>query len=128
MELQGKIIVVCPIRKGTSAKGTEWQSQDFVVSYLSGQYDKKALFNIFGADKIQKANLAVGNVVKVSFDTEAKEHNGRWFGSLNAWNIYTVGQQATPQQYAPIPPASPEQQKVMPQAAPEAAPGEDPPF
>lgn len=85
MEISGKIIEVLPQRTGTSQKG-EWTSQQFVLETIE-QYPKKFLFDVFGSDKIAQFAIQKGEEVTVSFDTDAREHNGNWYGSNRAWKV-----------------------------------------
>src|SRR5690606_33683151 len=39
----------------------------------------------------QLENLKVGQQVKVSFDIQGREYNGRYFVNLNAWRIEAEG-------------------------------------
>lgn len=50
------------------------------------QYPKKVAFDVLG-DKIAEFNLQVGEEVTVSFDINAREFNGKWFNSVNAWHV-----------------------------------------
>lgn len=85
MDITGKIIAVLPTRSGTSAKGTQWSSQTSVIENHD-QYPKKVAFDVLG-DKITEFNLQVGEEVTVSFDINAREFNGKWFNSVNAWKV-----------------------------------------
>lgn len=89
MELIGKIIAVLPAREGTSARGTEWKSQDYVLE-TQEQYPKRCCFNVFGADRIASFNIQVGETLSVSFDIDAHEYQGRWFNSIRAWKVDRV--------------------------------------
>lgn len=84
-EITGKIIAVLPTRSGTSARGTQWSSQTAVIE-THEQYPKKVAFDVLG-DKITEFNLQVGEEVTVSFDINAREFNGKWFNSVNAWHV-----------------------------------------
>lgn len=88
MELQGKIILALPERSGVSARG-EWKSQDFVVE-THDTYPRKMVFSVFGADRLQRFNIQVGQEVLVFFDIEAREYNGRWFNSIRAFDVRLV--------------------------------------
>lgn len=90
-DITGKIIAVLPTRSGTSARGTQWSSQTAVIE-THEQYPKRVAFDVLG-DKITEFNLQVGEEVIVSFDINAHEFNGKWFNSVNAWNIIRPGQQ-----------------------------------
>lgn len=114
MELQGKCIAALPVENGTSKNGNAWKKQNFVIE-TTGQYPKKVCLQLFG-DKVNECPN-VGEDVKVSFDPESREWNGRWFTQLNAWK---VERQQTAQ---PAP-----QQPAYAQPAPATPPADDLPF
>ena len=95
MEIQGKIIAVLQTRSGTSARGTQWSSQTAVIE-TQEQYPKKLAFDVIN-DKIDQFNIQVGEFLTVQFDINAREYNGRWFNSINAWNVIRQTQQAPAQ-------------------------------
>ena len=84
-EITGKIIAVLPTKSGTSARGTQWSSQTAVIE-THEQYPKRVAFDVLG-DRIAEFNLQVGEEVTVSFDINAREFNGKWFNSVNAWHV-----------------------------------------
>ena len=96
MDITGKIIAVLPTRSGTSAKGTQWSSQTSVIE-THEQYPKRVALDVLG-DKIKEFNLQVGEEVTVSFDINAREFNGKWFNSVNAWHVTRVDSQQGAQQ------------------------------
>lgn len=106
MEIQGRIINVALPTSGTSSRG-EWTSQDYVIE-TEDRYPRKMCFNIFGEDKIREANIQVGDKLKVHFDIDAREYQGRWYNSIRAWKVERPGQayqQSAPMtQQAPPPP------------------------
>ena len=85
MDLQGRIIAVLSPREGTSDRGP-WKSQEYVIE-THEQYPKKMVFNVFGADRREQFSIKLNEEVKVSFDIDAHEYNGRWFNSIRAWDI-----------------------------------------
>ena len=95
MELQGKIIVVLPERSGVSQRGNQWRSISYVLE-TQEQYPKKLAFDVTN-DKIDQLNIQLGEILTVQFDINAREYNGRWFNSVNAWNVIRHAQQATAQ-------------------------------
>lgn len=115
MELIGKIIAVLPERSGVSARnGNEWKLASYVLETVSDRFPRKMMFEVFGSDKIQQFNIQSGEMVRVSFDIDAHEYNGRWFNSIRAWNVDRN------LEAAPAPMAAP---SVAPfDAAPAAAP------
>lgn len=95
-DITGKIIVVLPTKSGTSARGTQWSSQTAVIE-THEQYPKRVAFDVLG-DKITEFNLQVGEEVTVSFDINAREYNGKWWNSVNAWQVVRQGGQQAPAQ------------------------------
>ena len=93
MEIEGKIIFALEPKTGTSARG-EWKVQEFVLETLDGQFSRKMVFSVFGEDRLQKFNIQVGQDVKVFFDIDAREYNGRWFNSIRAFDVRPANQQA----------------------------------
>lgn len=88
MELIGKIIQVLPERSGTSARtGSEWRMGSYVLETTTDRFPRKMMFEVFGSDKIQQFNIQVGEMVRVSFDIDAREYQGRWYNSIHAWNV-----------------------------------------
>jgi hypothetical protein len=114
MELQGKVIAALPERSGVSARG-EWKSQEFVIEYQEGQYPRHLVFTVFGADRLQRFNIQIGQTVLVAFDVDAHEWNGRWFTDIRAFDVRQVDPNAAPvaqstpvMQSVPVAEANPE--------------------
>ena len=134
MELQGKVIAVLPERSGVSARG-EWKSQDYVIE-THDQYPRKMVFGVFGADRISRFNIQVGQEVTVSFDIDAHEYQGRWFNNIRAFDVRQVDPATVGAAQAGIVPgavfgAAPAPQPAAPQPtapAPETDPVNDLPF
>lgn len=95
MEIQGKIIVVLPERSGVSQRGNQWRSISYVLE-TQEQYPKKLAFDVTN-DKIDQLNIHLGEILTVQFDINAREYNGRWFNSVNAWNVIRQTQQSPAQ-------------------------------
>lgn len=108
MELFGKIITAFPERSGTSARGTQWRSITYVLE-TQEQYPKKLAFDVVN-DRIDILNIQVGEVLTVQFDINAREYNGKYFNSVNAWNVVRQqpGGGMPPQQPAMQQPAQPQ--------------------
>lgn len=88
MELIGRIIQVLEERGGISARtGSEWRLGSFVLETTTDRFPRKMMFEVFGADKLQQFNIQVGEMVRVSFDIDAHEYQGRWYNSIRAWNV-----------------------------------------
>ena len=118
MEIEGKIIAVLPAREGVSARtGTQWKTQDYVIE-THDQYPRRCCFNVFGSDKIQLFNIQTGEELRVSFDIDAHEYQGRWFNSIRAWKVERIDSNAVAQ--APVQPMPFDQSAPAPTAQPAA--------
>lgn len=113
MDLQGRVIAVLPPREGTSARGP-WKSQEYVIE-THEQYPKKMVFNVFGADRVEQFAIKLNEEIKVSFDIDAHEYNGRWFNNIRAWSVQHVGDNNV----QPTQPTTANSQPVQQQAAPQ---------
>ena len=134
MEIQGKVIAVLAPREGTSKTGNPWKVQEYVIE-TEEQYPKKMCFEIFGNDRISQfaSMLVVGNTVKVSFDIDAHEYQGRWYNSVRAFDVRlvdpsTMGMGAQPMAAQPVAAASQAQAPFPQQPAANAEGGDDLPF
>jgi len=88
MQLTAKLIQLLPLQTGTGKNG-EWKKQDIIVETES-QYPKKVCISIWG-DKINTSQLKIGNQLKIDFDVESREYNGRWYTDVKAWKIEPAG-------------------------------------
>ena len=112
MDIQGKVIAALPEKTGVSAKG-EWKVQEDVIETHEA-YPHKMVFSVFGADRIARFNIQVGQEVMVSFDIDAHEYQGRWFNSIRAYDV----RQVDPAQFGAA--------AAAPQAAPAGFPPQQP--
>ncbi len=103
MEITGKIIVAMPEVSGVSSRGNSWKKREYVLENTEGQFPRKVAFTCFGenADRIQ---LEVGQDVKIYFDIESREFNGRWYTDIRAWRAEPL---AAPVAGAPQQPQAP---------------------
>ncbi len=110
MEIQGKVIQILPLQEGVSkSTGNPWASQSFIIE-TEEQYPRKVCIELYGADRIKNNPYAVDDKVKVSYDLESREFNGRWYTSVRAWKVEKEGQQAAGESAAndaPLPTAEP---------------------
>ena len=84
MQLTAKLTQLLPIQTGTGKNG-EWKKQDIIVE-TDGQYPKKVCISIWG-DKINESQLQISNELKIDFDIESREFNGKWYTDIKAWKI-----------------------------------------
>lgn len=120
MEIAGKIILALPEVSGVSKAGKAWKKCEYVLETQDSNYPQKVFFNFFG-DKADQYKLEVGQVVKISFDINSREFNGRWYTDISAWRAEPVdgamaapamaqnpyGAQPLPTEPAPLNPPTP---------------------
>ena len=110
MDITGTVIQILPEQRFNGKNGEVVKNQ-FVIEH-GGQYKKKAVFGVLGEDKWKQMNVVQGADVQVSFDVDAREWNGKWFGELLAWRVQNVnGQQQTSASASPSPAPQPQVQQ-----------------
>ena len=85
MELKGKVIAVLEPVSGEGRNG-KWLMQEFVLE-TEGRYKQRLLFEVWGGDKIEQANINQDDVITVKYDVDATERNGKWYGKNKAYEI-----------------------------------------
>ncbi len=114
MEILGKVIIALPEVGGTSKAGNQWKKREYVLETME-TYPKKVLFDFFG-DRADQYPLTPGQEIRLTFDIESREYNGRWFTSIRGLRAepLSAGQApampgapaAMPQHQAPAAPAN----------------------
>lgn len=112
MEVIGKIIFELPEQSGVSKSGNQWHKREYVLE-TEDTYPKKIHFDFFG-ERADQYRLSVGQRVRLSFDIESREFNGRWYTSIRGWR-------AEPADAAPEAPQQPAQAPYAAPAAPQNA-------
>ena len=87
MQITAKLTQLPPLQSGTGKSG-EWKKQDIILE-TDGQYPKKVCISIWG-EKINESQLKIGNLLKIDFDLESREYNGRWYTDIKAWKIEVI--------------------------------------
>lgn len=85
LEIEGKVIQVLEEQRGQSGDRS-WVRQGFVIE-VPGRFPRKLCFDAWGDNVDQVRELSEGDDIKVSFDPESREYNGRWYTNLKAWRI-----------------------------------------
>ena len=88
MQISGKLVQLLPVQTGQGKNGT-WKKQEIILE-TEGQYPKKVCISIWG-DKADEKMLQVGNSLKIDFDVESREYNGRWYTDVKAWKVELAG-------------------------------------
>lgn len=131
MEIIGKIIHDLGEQSGTSKAGNQWKKHEYVLETIEN-FPKKVHFDFFG-ERADLFVLRAGDVIKLSFDIESREYNGRWYTSIRGFKSepamgMTPGMapgMAAPAQAAPYTAPAP---AAYPAPAPATAPAAAPAF
>jgi hypothetical protein len=94
LELSGKVIQMLSEQTGTGKNG-QWSKQDFVIE-TEEQYPRKVCFSAWGEKVSMIKALKTGAHVKVSFNVESREFNGKWYTDLRLWKIETAEPEGSP--------------------------------
>ena len=114
MEVEGKVILDLGERSGTSKAGNPWHTREYVLETVGENFPRKIAFDLF-ADKADQYPVAVGDQIKLSFDIESREYQGRWFTSIRGWKVEkNVGTAAAAAAPAPVVGAVPPPPMVEP--------------
>lgn len=105
MEISGKIIQCLPEQSGTSRAGNPWKKRVYILE-TQETYPKKVAFDLFG-DRVDQYPMKEGDMVKVSFDINSREFNGRWYTDISAWKVEPANQGAPAGTAAPVDPGMP---------------------
>lgn len=91
MELEGRIVRKLAVQSGNSARGT-WSKQEFIFEYQEGNYPSQVCMNVWGEEKVKDLEkYQIGDKVKISFNLNSREYNGRWYTDVRAWRIEPAG-------------------------------------
>ena len=88
MDVTGKITKLLDTQSGTRAKG-EWKKTSFILQ-TNEKYNNTYCFDVFGADQVDtflKYNKK-GSEVKVDFNVQCREYQGKYYTSLQAWRVF----------------------------------------
>jgi hypothetical protein len=92
-EISGKVILLLPEQSGTGKNG-KWLRQDFVIE-TEEQFPRKVCFSAWGDKVSQVKALQTDTRIKVSFNIESREYNGKWYTDLRIWKIENLEQSSS---------------------------------
>lgn len=84
MEIEGKLLQLLPVQDIKSQKGI-MRKMEFVVE-IESKFPKKLCFELWN-DKIDLMNSKIGNKIKIYFDVDSREYNGKWYTKATAWKV-----------------------------------------
>ncbi len=113
LELEGTLRSKMAVQQGTSARGP-WAKQEFILEFPDGNFTSQVCFIAWGQEKVNElSKFQVGDRVKVSFNINSREYNGRWYNDLRIWRI-SLSAQASAPAAAPAPESMPTVEDMPP--------------
>ncbi|MFN8276961.1 MAG: DUF3127 domain-containing protein [Chitinophagales bacterium] len=94
MEITGKLFTVLPEVSGDGRNG-RWVKCDFVIE-TQEKYPKKVCLTAWGEQVEQVKGLPIAADMKIQFDVDSREYNGKWYTNLKAWRIESGATGAAP--------------------------------
>jgi hypothetical protein len=89
MDITGKLFAQLE-EVGGQGKNGPWKKRNFVIE-TGDKYPKKVCLTAWGEQADQVAGFTPGVNIKVSFDLESREYNGKWYTDAKAWKIESQG-------------------------------------
>ncbi len=93
MEIKGVLKAKLSDQAGTSGRsGNKWRSQEWLL-VVPGNYARHIKLDVRTEDRCKQWDEFFENMpdknapVIVKFDINAREWNGKWFNSIDAWDI-----------------------------------------
>ena len=102
LQVTGEITKILEKVTGQKKDGSgEWQKQSFVIN-TGEQYNNIYCFELFGDEKVENFNKynKVGSKVKVDFNVQTNEWQGKYFTSLQAWKIFKADEEKPAEEVA----------------------------
>lgn len=112
MEVEGKIIQFIGETTGVAkSSGNPWKKREYVLETMGdGNFPRRIAFDLFG-ERADQYPLNVGDVIKLSFDIESREYQGKWYTNIRGWKCEPATASASqpaaavaPQTYGSVPP------------------------
>ena len=85
MEITGKFVQKLQTVTGDGKNGP-WTKGAFIIETME-QYPKKVCFMAWNDKAALVDNVKENEQVKVSFDVESREFNGKWYTDLKMWKL-----------------------------------------
>lgn len=93
MEIKGILKQCVGSQTGTSqTTGNPWRTDEWLI-VIPGPYEKKMVMRVRGVERCEQWKQFFDGMpdknapVLVKFEIDAHEHDGKWFNSIEAWDI-----------------------------------------
>ena len=93
MEIKGILKCCVDSSTGTSqSTGKQWRTDEWLV-VIPRPYEKKVVLRVRGVERCEQWKQFFDGMpdknapVLIKFEIDAREHDGKWFNSVEAWDI-----------------------------------------
>ncbi len=95
MEITGTLVALLETNTGVGANGP-WKKKPFILESKE-KFPKKVAITAWNEQADLADKLSAGTELKISFNLESREFNGKWYTDVKAWKIETLGNTAVQQ-------------------------------
>ena len=85
MEITGTLVALLETNTGVGANGP-WKKKTFVLESKE-KFPKKVAITAWNEQADLADKLSAGTELKISFNLESREFNGKWYTDVKAWRI-----------------------------------------
>lgn len=102
MEFVGILKQICPVQTYRQRNGQEGQKTTIIVEEVAPQYPNSVAIDVYNEKMTELNAFSVGMLIKVVFNTKAKEWKGRAFTNIILYKIEPLNtHQPQPSQQEP---------------------------
>ncbi|MDR0729251.1 MAG: DUF3127 domain-containing protein [Prevotellaceae bacterium] len=85
LEISGKLVKKLEVQSGSNERGT-WSKQEIIIE-IPGQYTRQVCLLLWGEQIGEAVRYNIGDILKVNFDLQSREFNGKWYTNVRPWRI-----------------------------------------
>lgn len=87
MEFVGILKQICPVQTYRMKNGQEGQKTTIIIEEVAPQYPNSLAVDVYSEKMTELNAFSIGALVKVTYNTKAKEWNGRAFTNIMLYKI-----------------------------------------
>lgn len=112
MEINGTLVSLLETNSGVGANGP-WKKKTFVIE-TKDKFPKKVAITAWNEQADLADKLSPGSELKISFNLESREFNGKWYTDVKAWKIETSSSSNVSNEQNDIPDFIPDETDPLP--------------
>jgi len=87
MEFTGKITAILAEEQVSD----KLKKASVILEETTGKYPNSLAVDFLNDKIMDLDHVTVGDVVTITLNSKCREHNGRWYNSINAWKVTSKG-------------------------------------